>query len=343
MQLRPDSLSTHLKNKLETLYCLWGEEPLLIQESADQIRSHAVAMGFTERLLFTLESETSFEWDEFITACTTQSLFSDKQIVEIIFQTNKLTDKGMPFIKELPYVLSDNPNILVLIRAGALSPATKKSAWFTGLSQYAHSVMIPHGILDKNQLTNWIIKQANERHLKLEPDVLQAMVTQNEGNVLAAHQELDMLNFIFSQPKQISVIQLPQYQQIMALTQQSRFTVFDLQDTLLKGDSKRVLHILSALDPSEAILILWAIAKILRTLIQIHTQLNQNKPLAQAISSLGIWSRSVPLYTMAVKRLTLPALHQALQQVQQMDAQFKTGESKQAWRDLISLCLSLST
>lgn len=342
MQLRPEHLGTHLKKTLNPLYCLWGEELLLIQESADQIRSAALTLGFTERLLFTLESEASFEWDDFISACTTQSLFSEKKMIEILFQTNKITDKGMLFFKDLPKILTDNPDIVLLIRAGSLSPAIKKSSWFTALMQYERSIMIPHPFLDKNQLTNWIVSQSTQRRLKLDAAALQAMSTQNEGNVLAAHQELDMLDFIFNKPGKINPIDLAQYQTIMTLTQQSRFTVFDLQDALLKGDPKRVLHILSALEPSEFILILWAIAKVIRVLIQLHHQLNQNKSLPQAIQALGIWSRSAPLYTQAVKRLSLPLLNQALQQSQQMDTQFKTGEAKQAWRDLISMCLTLS-
>lgn len=343
MQIRHDQLQTSVNKQLHSLYFLFGEEPLLLQESADYLRSVAFKLGFSERLLFTLESATSFDWETFACAFSMGSLFSDKKIIELILHHPKLNDHGTNIFKNIPVLLDNNPHILFLIRAGQLSPAIQKSAWFTALTQYKHAVTIPHRLLNQNQLSNWILQYANQKKLKLDSTVLHAMLQQNEGNILAAHQELNMLDFIFSNPKTMTSINLKQYQEMMTLTRQSRCTVFDLQDALLQGDAQKSLKILSAFKPSEFILILWSVSKILRLLINLHYQLNNQVSLAQALQALSIWPRSAPLYTVAVKRLSLITLNKALQQTLQMDTDFKTGENTQAWRDLIDLCLRMTT
>ncbi len=345
MQVRPEHLTVSVNKKLYSLYLLFGEEPFLLQESADYLRSFATTAGYSERLLFTLESAASFDWDAFSYAFTMGSLFCEKKIIELILHQPKLNDQGIALFKQIPLLLSNNTNILFLVRAGQLSPAVQKSAWFSALTQhsYNHTVVIPHYVLNKTQLSNWILQTSAQKKLKLAPEVLQAITQQNEGNLLAAHQEIAMLDFIYSTPEKMTAITLEQYQGIMSLTKQSRFTVFDLQDAILQSDSEQTLKVLSALNPSEAILILWSISKVLKVLISLHYQLNNGIALPQALQAVSVWSRSAPLYTMAVKRLPLAVLNKALQQTHQMDIDFKTGNTPQAWRDLIDLCLKIST
>lgn len=349
MQIRPEQLEASVSKKLNSLYILFGEEPLLVQESADYLRSFALTLGFCERLLFTLESPASFDWDAFTYSFTMGSLFSEKKIIELILHHTKFNDQGNELFKQIPLLLANNPNILFLIRAEQLSPAVQKSAWFSALTQHSHNhtIVIPHRLLNKNQLSNWIVRCTNQKYLKLEPAILQAILQQNEGNTLAASQEIAMLDFIYSTPGKMTSINLEQYQEIMSLTRQSRFTVFDLQDVLLQGDTQKTLKILSALNPSEFMLILWSVSKIVRVLIsldyQLNNQLNNQVSLPQALQALSIWSRSAPLYTMAIKRLSLTILNKTLQQLHKIDTDFKTGGAAQAWRDLIDLCLKMTT
>ena len=49
MKLNPDSLQTHLEQKLLPAYLVSGDEPLLTGEAADAVRARARADGFTER------------------------------------------------------------------------------------------------------------------------------------------------------------------------------------------------------------------------------------------------------------------------------------------------------
>lgn len=335
MQIQADQLEFHLKSHLNPFYFLWGDEPLLIQESADKLRSVAFEHGFTERILFSLESEHSFEWDKLTHSCTSYSLFSEKKIVELILHSAQLKDP--------PFILNNDPAILLLIRAGALTASAKKSNWFKKINQHPNGVLISHETLNKNQFKKWLVKQAYLKGLELSPEVIETLIQQNEGNLLAARQEIEMLYFIYQQPNTISNIHLDQYKQIMALNYQSRFTPFDLQNAILKGDLQRILHVLSVLERSELILILWVISKVIRNLLQLHHKVRHNILLSQAFQKLSIWPSLIPLYTGAMKRLSLPLLNEALHSAQKIDKDFKTGNPAHAFRSLISLCLTLGT
>ncbi|MCX7224868.1 MAG: DNA polymerase III subunit delta, partial [Burkholderiales bacterium] len=61
MQLSASQLGTHLQRGLKSLYTLYGDEPLLIQEAADAIRAAARAQGFTERSSYTVAG-AHFDW-----------------------------------------------------------------------------------------------------------------------------------------------------------------------------------------------------------------------------------------------------------------------------------------
>jgi DNA polymerase-3 subunit delta len=49
MQLKPDQLDAHLARGLRPIYTLHGDEPLLVQEAADALRTAARAAGYGER------------------------------------------------------------------------------------------------------------------------------------------------------------------------------------------------------------------------------------------------------------------------------------------------------
>ena len=62
VKLNPDSLATHLEQKLLPVYLVSGDEPLLTGEAADAVRARARAAGFTEREAHFLERGS--DWDD---------------------------------------------------------------------------------------------------------------------------------------------------------------------------------------------------------------------------------------------------------------------------------------
>jgi len=67
MQLALPQLGAHLHKGLRSLYTLYGDEPLLMQEAADAIRATARAQGYTERTVHTVAG-AHFDWSEVLAA-----------------------------------------------------------------------------------------------------------------------------------------------------------------------------------------------------------------------------------------------------------------------------------
>lgn len=67
IRLYPEQLNAQLQEGLRQSYLLWGNEPLLLQESQDVIQTVAKSQGFTEHYQFTLDNST--DWNEIYSLC----------------------------------------------------------------------------------------------------------------------------------------------------------------------------------------------------------------------------------------------------------------------------------
>lgn len=111
MRLHPDKLARQLKQSLEPIYVIIGDEPLLAQEAADAIRGQARENGFTERELF--NAEARFDWQQVLTEANSLSLFADKKILELRIPSGKPGREGGLFFQH--YCSNINADNLLLV------------------------------------------------------------------------------------------------------------------------------------------------------------------------------------------------------------------------------------
>ncbi len=109
MQLRLDALERHLTKGLAGLYLLHGDEPLLVQETADRIRAAGRAAGFTERSVSIVER--GFDWSLLLGALQSLSLFGERRLIELRIPSGKPGKDGADALKAL--ALADHSDVLV--------------------------------------------------------------------------------------------------------------------------------------------------------------------------------------------------------------------------------------
>ena len=73
MLLKGEHLAGHLERGLQSIYVVYGEEPLLVIEAADAIRAAARRQGFDEREVLT--AIAGFNWNELTQSAGNLSLF----------------------------------------------------------------------------------------------------------------------------------------------------------------------------------------------------------------------------------------------------------------------------
>lgn len=318
MQLRLDALDAHLAKGLAGLYVVFGDEHLLAQEACDRIRASARAAGFTERHVFTVER--SFDWSSLLGATQSMSLFGDRQLIELRIPSGKPGKEGADALKAL--AAAGNPDVLVLVTLPRLDAATQKSAWFTALAESGVSLRIDP--VERAQLPNWVAQRLAQQGQRAAPGeegrrALQFIAERVEGNLLAAHQEIQKLGLLYPQ----GALTFEQVHD--AVLNVARYDVFKLNEAMLAGDVGRLSRMIDGLkgEGEAAVLVLWALTEELRTLLKIKRGAAAGKPLAMLLRENRVWGPRERLVGPALSRVTEPLLEEGLALAAALDRQVK--------------------
>ena len=198
MQLAAAQLPAHVQKGLRSLYTLHGDEPLLIQEAGDALRAAGRAQGFTERTVHTVAG-AHFDWSEVLAAGGSLSLFAERQIVEIRILSGKPGKDGSVAIQQLAESARDNDSTLLLFVLPRLDKATRTSAWFVALENAGVTISIDP--VERAALPQWIAQRLQRQGQRVTSGeegqrTLQFFADRVEGNLLAAHQEVQKLSLI---------------------------------------------------------------------------------------------------------------------------------------------------
>ncbi|MBW1253131.1 DNA polymerase III subunit delta [Pantoea allii] len=331
IRIYPEQLSAQLREGLRACYLLTGNEPLLLQESADAIRASAVAQGFEEHLSFTLDAQT--DWDSLFVSCQSMSLFAQRQTLTLQFPENGPNAAiAEQLIKLAPLLHAD---ILLICRMAKLSKAQENSAWFKTLS--AHAVLVPCQTPEQAQLPRWVASRAKALKLDIDDAAVQLLCYCYEGNLLALSQALERLSLQWPDGK----LTLPRVE--AAVSDAAHFTPYHWVDALLGGKSRRALHILQQLEreESEVAILLRTLQRDLLTLL--HLQRHQSQqPLRTLMDQQRIWQNRRNLFTEALQRLDAARLQQAIHLLMQIEITLKQDYGQSVWPQLQTLSMLIA-
>ncbi len=185
--LRLEQLEAHLARELKPLYVIHGDEPLLALEAADAIRARARANGFSERVV--LAAERGFHWGELRASGASRSLFGDKKLIELRLASGKPGADGAEAIEALCAKLP--PDALTVVTLPRLDKAGQTSPWFRALERQGTVVNVYP--VERGRLPEWIAARLARHKQRASAETLQFLTDCVEGNLLAAHQEIQKL------------------------------------------------------------------------------------------------------------------------------------------------------
>lgn len=336
MQLRLEALDGHLAKNLAQLYVIASDEHLLALEAADRIRKAARAQGYTERDV--LSVERTFKWGELLAVNQALSLFGDKKLIELRIPTGKPGKDGSAALQA--YAKDLSPDNLTLITLPKLDWQTAKASWVTALQQAAVYIDIPN--IERAQLPAWIGNRLAAQGQSAERQSLDFIADRVEGNLLAAHQEIQKLGLLH-EPGKLTFEQVHD-----AVLNVARYDVFKLSEAMLTGDTARLVRMLEGLKgEGEALpLVLWAVAEEIRTLLKLKSGMSQGRPLNALLKEYRIWGPRERMMEPALRRVSLATLEAALQQAAQVDRMVKGLRAKQfagdAWDAMLQLALRVA-
>jgi DNA polymerase-3 subunit delta len=336
MQLRPEALEGHLAKGLAPLYVITSDEHLLALEAADRIRRAARAAGYTERDV--LSVERTFKWGELLAANQALSLFGDKKLIELRIPSGKPGKDGSAALQS--YAKDTSPDNLTLITLPKLDWQSAKSSWVVALQQAAVYIEIPN--VERAQLPGWIGARLAAQGQSADRQSLDFIADRVEGNLLAAHQEIQKLGLLH-EPGKLSFEQVHD-----AVLNVARYDVFKLSEAMLAGDCARLVRMLEGLKgEGEALpLVLWAVSEEIRTLLKLKSGMAQGRPLGALLKEHRIWGPRERMMEPALRRVNLHALEAALQDAAQVDRMVKGLRTRQyagdAWDAMLQLALKVA-
>ncbi|HPU19884.1 MAG TPA: DNA polymerase III subunit delta [Alicycliphilus sp.] len=343
MQIALNQLAAQLQKGLRPLYTLHGDEALLQQEALDTIRAVARAQGYTERSSFTVAG-AHFDWSAVLAAGGSLSLFADRQIVEIRIPSGKPGKDGGAALQQIAQAAQGNDSVLTLVVLPRLDKATRTGAWFAALE--AHGATVQIDPVERAQLPAWIAQRLAAQGQRVAAGeegqrTLQFFADRVEGNLLAAHQEIQKLALLHPQGE------LAREQVEAAVLNVARYDVFKLSEAVLSGQVARTQRMLDGLqaEGEAEVLVHWALAEDIRALKRVKDAMNAGKPLPMALRENRVWGVKERLYERLLPQASDAQLARLLQSAHVVDGIVKGLKQadwpQDGWQALSRLALQL--
>ncbi len=319
MQVRADQLKAHLSKSVRPLYTVWGDEPLLAQEAGDAIRAAARAAGCSERQVHTVAGN-HFDWSGLLGASMAMSLFSDKQLIEIRIPSGKPGKDGSAALQRYCEHLSDD--VVTLVQLPKLDRTQQTGAWFMALD--AAGVTVRVDPVERAALPLWIAQRLKAQGQQVQAGeagqrTLGFFADRVEGNLLAAHQEIQKLGLLYPAGE------LGFEQVEAAVLNVARYDVFKLGEAVLAGQVARALRMLEGLraEGEAAVLVHWTLTEDIRNLKRVKDAVSAGRPLPMALREVRVWGAKERLFERVVPLLSDHAAAQLLEAAQVCDGLVK--------------------
>jgi len=300
MQIYADRLADQLQRELRAVYTVWGDEPLLAQEAADAIRAAARAAGCSERQVHTVAG-AHFDWSSLLGASQALSLFADRQLVEIRIPSGKPGKDGSEALQRYCEIAIEagGRDVITLVQLPRLDRSQQSSAWFAALDRAGITVRVDP--VERKALPAWIAQRlaAQGQHVAAGAEGQRALAffaDRVEGNLLAAHQEIQKLALLYP-AGEIGFEQIES-----AVLNVARYDVFRLGEAVLAGHAARALRMLDGLrsEGEAAVLVHWTLAEDIRGLKRVKDALGAGKPLPLALREARVWGAKERVFERAV-------------------------------------------
>jgi len=313
-----------LARDLAPAFVLFGDEPLLIEESLDAIRAAATTAGFTESLTYTVEQ--NFNWDLLGAAGSSLSLFASRRLVVLRMPSVRPGEPGTAAIRE--YCARNDRDSLLVVVCGQLDAATRKTRWYLELANYG--LAIEHRALDASRFREWLRQRLAGRGLRADRDVIEWLAYSLEGNLLAASQEVEKL--ALACPDGTLTMELVAEH----VADHARFNVYALLQAGFTGDWARCARVLDRLrrEGVEPVFVALILGREVQSLAMVSAAVAAGVSVDRALQQFRIWSQRQPAFRSALSRIDPDTARRLLQDLAALDRALKGRQTAGIWGNI---------
>lgn len=331
MLVRGDQLEAALNKALVPVWLVSGDEPLLVDEAVGAIRTAARARGYLQREGW--QADGDFDWPGWMAGFASLSLFASQRLVELRLPTGKPGVEGGKALEQ--WAERPPADTILLVILPRADKATQATRWFATLAGVGHVVTLVAPAIE--QLPAWIERRLARHGLSAQADTLAWLAARVEGNLLAAHQEIEKLALLVpAGPLTLAAARA-------AVADVARYDVGDLADAFVKADAVRYCRVLDGLRAEGEALprVLSVLTGDVRALYRLHHGLGRGRRLTDLMREAGVWQNRQPLLAQALKRLGDDGAAWALRGLARLDRAAKGAARADPWDELKQLGLAL--
>jgi DNA polymerase-3 subunit delta len=242
-------------------------------------------------------------------AAQAMSLFAERQLIEIRIPSGKPGKDGAEALQRYCSEVCDRlpEDVLTLVQLPRLDFQQQKAAWFSSLDR--SGVVLRVETLDRKLLPAWLAQRLARQRQKVKAGeegvrTLAFFADRIEGNLLAAHQELQKLALLHP-AGELGFEQIE-----AAVLNVARYDITKLAEALWTGQVARTLRMLDGLqaEGEAAVLVHWTLAEDLRALGRARAALDEGKPIPMALKEARVWGLKEKLFERVLPLLSDQAL-----------------------------------
>jgi DNA polymerase-3 subunit delta len=318
MRVPAEQLAGSLARKLAPVYAIHGDEPLLVLEAADAVRAAARKQGYAEREVYE-PAGRSFDWSELAHAGASMSLFGGKKIVELRLGGGKPSAQAAAAMVD--WCERPSPEALLLITMPRPEGGGWWEApWFVAINKVGAVVEVQP--ITRAALSGWLEKRLAAQKQRAAREVLEYLADRVEGNLLAAHQEVQKLALLAPEGE-LSFDTVRD-----AVADVARFDTNVAAEALVKGETVRYLRVLEGLraEGEAPVYLLFTLSSALF-----------------ALAAPGGWvSKALQRALSSARRYDPAALARAISHAAAIDRAIKgVGAGEEPWEEFAKLGLEL--
>ena len=332
MKLRGGQLTNHLAGELAPIYLISGDDPLLLNEASDAVRSAARARGFGGREVLCVER--GFDWSGFAAAASELSLFAEQRLIELRLPGGKPGDAGGKALRA--WARNPPDDCLLLIVSAKIDASAQRSKWYQALEQAG--VVVQLWPPRPSELPGWIRQRMQARGMQAGPEAVALLAERVEGNLLAAAQEIEKLHLLYGEKQ----LELPDV--VATVADSARFNIYELVDSALAGDLPRTVRTLRGLrgEGTEPVLVLWVLVREIRLLEGMALELERGASLDQVLRQQRVWQQRKPIVRQGLQRHNRLRWQQMLRRAARIDRLVKGVDKGNPWDELLQLVLIMA-
>ncbi len=215
-----------------------------------------------------------------------------------------------------------------------------------GMALDANGITVQLDPIERNALPTWIAQRLGQQQQRVREGEegqrsLQFFADRVEGNLLAAHQEIQKLGLLYPEGE-LGFEDIER-----AVLNVARYDVFKLTEAVLAGQHLRVQRMLDGLQAEGVaeVLVLFTLAEDIRALKRVKDAVSAGRPLPQVLREQRVWGQKERLFERVLPQLSPATLERLLQSAHQVDGIVKGMKlpnwPTDNWQALLRLALML--